>query len=430
MGHSARGLALLAAIGCGSGEIGGGGIGDPSADGGGDRAGDSGVEPEVQPDPVEGPGLSDPPTSSLRAHGCGGTDWQRIHGWLLHPHQGPDIGPVDQADRCVELYAGWVTNEADAAGVSRSSVYARLAATGQCDEWNGAALLPPALCVLANPELDEEACVAGMAASRGFGIASVARALEAGVDEHDRDVPRMGAWLAEGAVACGEAGRFRLRAPEGAVESYVAAYNAIKARSSAPPECGKRIVVTVALYTGMDDPGVDGVAAANGCWTYERVSKTNAEWKICNYDGTVFHESGVKWVYDDTSSAHDTTTEVNRINGCKSGTSGRGYVYMANRGGGWPKRVTEGVRRHFAEVYSSQFQVDDQFGLWKSSGEPGDPMIHLGEASTSATRIADATRRACAEVEDGGFLGVYLYPESLRDSRMSAMVRELNACTE
>ena len=60
---------------------------------------------------------------------------------------------------------------------------------------------------------------------------------------------------------------------------------------------------------------------------------------------------------------------------------------------------------------------------------PGDPMIHLGEASTDATTIAKATRRSCDEVADGGYLGVYVYPESLRAARMSAMVQALNTCT-
>lgn len=388
---------------------------------------------EEQPEPAEGSGLSDPPTNTLH-NMCGGIDWQRIHGWLLHPHAAPELGPREEIETCVARYAGWVTSEADSAQVSRASVYAALAAAGQCDaerEYDGQ-LMPPALCVAVNEGLSEVECQAQMAASKAFGIATLARVLgdDAALAEHKRDIPLMAAYLGSGAVACGGDDRWQITAPPGYIDSYVAAYNAFKSLSTEPPICSKRLVVTVALYTGIDTPGEGGVAAGNGCWTYERVSKTNAEWKICNYDGTVHHANGFKWAYDDTNTAHDTSTELSRINSCKAGVDGRGYVYMVNRGNGWPRRITAGVEAHFAEIYSGQYQVDDQFSAWKNAGSPGHPMIHLGEPSTGASRIRDATRRACAEVVDEGYLGVYLYPESLRTERMSAMVRELNACTE
>ncbi len=392
-----------------------------------------GLPPEEQPKPADGAGVSDPPTNSLHNHRCAGIDWQRIHGWLLLPHAAPEIGPADEMARCVERYAGWVTNEADAAGVSRASVYAALAASGQCDaqsEYDGE-VLPGSLCTLVHPELTEADCVAQMAGSRAFGISTLARALgdEASLAIHDSDVPLMGAYVGQGAVDCGGDDRWRLVAPAGYVDRYVAAYNAYKAQSAEAPDCNKKIVVTVALYTGLDDPGAEGVAAANGCWTYERVSKTNQEWKICNYDGTVTHEDGNKWVFDDTNTQHEAGKDKQRILACQAGVSGRGYVYMTNRGSGWPKVVTDGVAVHFAEIYSGQFEVDDQFGAWKNDGAPGEPMINLGEPATTATKIGQASAKACAEVEDGGYLGVYVYPESLRGGRMSALVEALNDCT-
>lgn len=385
--------------------------------------------PERQPEPAPGAGLSDPPTNSLHNHGCAGVDWQR----LLLKHAAPEIGPMDEMQRCVERYAGWVTNEADAAGVSRASVYAALAASGQCDaehEYDGA-VLPGPLCMQVHGEWGEAECLAQLAGSRALGVATLAQALAHpdALTVHASDVPLMGAYLGQGSVACGGDDRWRIAAPPGYIDRYVAAYNAYKAQSSAPPACSKRIVVSVALYTGLDDPGVEGVAAANGCWTYERISKTNNEWKICNYDGTVTHEGGTKWVYDDTNTQHNAATEKARIVACKDGVPGRGYVYMTNRGSGWPKVVTDGVKQHFAEIYSGQTAVDDQFAAWKSDGRPGDPMINLGEAATGAGKIGQASAQACAEVDDGGFIGVYVYPESLRGARMSALVEALNDCT-
>ena len=418
--------------GC-SGVILGGGDGAGPGGGAGGAAGSLDAGALEQPPPRSGAGLSDPLTRSLHDHGCGGVDWQRIHGWLLLPHKPPEIAPADLMHRCVERYAGWVTNLADAAGVSRSSVYADLAATGQCDADRGydGALVPGALCVKVHPELDADSCLAHMADSPGFGIGTVAKALgqDAAVKRHKRDVPLMAAYLGQGAVACGGTDRWKLVAPDGFIDRYVRAYNGVKALASQPPSCAKRLVVTVALYTGMDDPGQDGVAAANGCWTYERVSKASSEWKLCGYDGSVHHPDGVKWAYDDTNTAHDSTTERSRILACQDGVPGRGYIDMANRGSGWPKVIKSGVRAHFAELYSGQYQVDDQFSLWKSAGKPGQPMLNFGEASTGASRIHDATLRACKEVADGGFVGVYIYPEPLRGGRLGALVRAMNACT-
>lgn len=425
-------LAALLAAAC-SGRLIGGGSGDDDGSGDGDLvAADGGVEQQPEPNPEAG--LQEPPSTSLHDRGCGGIDWQLIHGWLLLPHKAPEVAPAEDMQRCVDRYAGWVTWEADRAGISRRAVYAGLAATGQCDadrDYDGQ-LVSGAQCAAVNPDLSEEDCLARMAGSRAFGITTLAQILgsEAALAKHERDVPAMAAWLATGAVACGGDDRWKLVAPAGLVDRYVAAYNGVKALASPLPECGKRIILTVALYTGMDEPGGEGVATANGCWTYERVSKSNPEWKLCNYDGTVHHEGGIKWVYDDTSSAHDSGVEQSRINACKSGVPGRGYIDMANRGGGWRKVVTSGVRVHFAEIYSSQFAVDDQYSLWLSEGEPGEPMVNFGEPTTSSTRIRDATLRACARVKDGSFFGVYVYPESLRGERMSALVKALNACTD
>jgi len=401
-----------------------------SATGGG---GESTTLPEEQPTPAEGAGLSDPQSNSLHDHGCAGVDWQRIHGWLLLKHAAPEVGPADEMQRCVERYAGWVTNDADAHEVSRASVYAALAATGQCDQdadYDGAALLPAALCMKVHPELDAAECVAQMGELRSFGIETLAAAIQASATTHKRDVPLMATYLSQGSIACGGSDRWKLVAPEGYVDRYVAAYNAYKASTAAVPVCSKHIVVSVALYTGMDDPGENGVAAANGCWTYERISKSNAEWKICNYDGTVNHPDGVKWVYDDTNTGHVAATDKSRIQACKSGVPGRGYVYMTNRGAGWPRVLENDVQVHFAEIYSGQYAVADQLSAWKTNDPPSQPMVNFGEATTSAATIKSTTNSVCPLVGNNGYFGVYVYPESLRTGRMSAMVQALNACTE
>jgi len=56
-------------------------------------------------------------------------------------------------------------------------------------------------------------------------------------------------------------------------------------------------------------------------------------------------------------------------------------------------------------------------------------MVNFGEPTTGTSKIRDATLRACGQVADGGYFGVYIYPEPLRGDRMSALVHALNDCT-
>jgi hypothetical protein len=394
-------------------------------------AGDAAIAPDGQPAPAAGSGVFDPLGTTIQDHSCaasGSVDWQVLDNWLLVPHQAPALAPTGEIEACVSRYAGWVTNAADAANVSRASVYAALAASGECDGDYDGAMISGALCAAASSGIDAATCAAQMASSVEFGIGSVARAL-ASTTSHESDPPLMAAFLSSGKVACGGGGRWNLVAAAGYIDAYVAAYNSYNALSRELPRCKKRIILTTALYSGMGNPGEAGVDESNGCWTYERVSKDNAEWKICNFDGTVNHPDGVKWAYDDTNTDNDATTEVNRILACQSGAPGRGYIYMANRGDGWRQAVTTGVRVHFAELYSSQTAVDDQYATWTAGGTPGDPMVNFGEAATTAADIKASAARACGQVADGEYLGVYIYPTSLDGDRLTALVDALNACT-
>jgi hypothetical protein len=351
---------------------------------------------EVQPDPAPGDGVADPAQSSLHDHGCAGTDWQLLGGWLLTNHNDPVIGDAAELDRCVQRYAGWVTNDADAAGVSRGMTYAALAATGKCDE----AFDP--------------------AQVHGADVSSLVQTLA----DAGHDPVLVAARLGNGSLACGGTDHWKIVAPAGFMDHFVGAYNAYHARSATPPACKKHVTVSVALYSGMDPP-VD----PNGCWTYERVEKSSSEWKICQYDGTVYHPDGVKWAYDDTNTYNNLTTETQRVSACASGTPAGGYIYMANRGSGWRQVTSSDVRTHFAELYSSQTAVADQLSQWKTAGEPGSPMVNFGEAATTASTIASVTAQTCAEVADKKWWGLYIYPTALDGGRLAAMVKALNACT-
>ncbi|MEO8844704.1 MAG: hypothetical protein ABI591_19270 [Kofleriaceae bacterium] len=399
----------------------------PAAVGGDDDfAGDAAAE--SQPMPADGDGVADPPSTTLHNHACGGNDWQHIHNFVILRHAAPELAADGLIDRCVARYAGWVTHAADDVHVSRASIYAALAATGQCDNYDGA-LVSGALCTSVHTDLDPAACLSQMASSHAFAIATVAAVIAAAAPKTDADPVLIGAYLGNASIACGGTDRWALAAPADFINHYVAAYNSAAALVTALPVCGKRVVVSVALYTGMGDPGLDGVTGSNGCWTYERISKTNHEWKVCGYDGSVSKPDAGKWVFDDTNVFNDTATEVTRIDDCMANTN-RGYVYMANRTGSWPTVVSTGVNIHFAELYSSQTAVDDQLASWTSAGTPGDPMVNFGETATSTTTITSVTKQVCGLLPAGGYLGVYVYPEPLTGDRMSAMVAGLNACTK
>ena len=346
--------------------------------------------------------MADPATPTLHDNSCAGTDWQLLGGWLLTNHNGPAIGDAAEIDRCVQRYAGWVTNDADGENVSRAMVYAALAATGKCDAAFDASQI------------------------HGADIAALVQTIGKG-----HDPVLVAAKVATGAAAvCGGSDHWKIVAPAGFIDHFTGAYNAVVARTQTPPHCTKHVTVTVALYTGMGTPGENGVTDANGCWTVEHVAKSNAEYKICNYDGTVHNATGVKWAYDDTNTLNNATTEMSRITSCASGTPAGGYIYMANRGAGWRTDTNTDVRTHFAELYSDQTTVDDQFATWKSAGKPGSPMVNFGESATTASTISSVTTATCAEVGDKGWWGLYVYPTTLDGPRLSEMVKALNACTQ
>ena len=394
-------------------------------------------EPDAgPPDPAPGGGVWEPATSTLHDYRCAGLDWQIMNHWIVIAHKAPEVGDNASLGRCIDRYAGWVSNDSDAAKVSRASIYAALEASGACDEGKDYAgiALSPALCAKIHPELNPEACASKLESDAGFGVALVAAALSNASYKaaHKSDPVLMGALLGHGSVACGGADRWKLQAPEGWLDRYTKAYNAAReTQEGAPAACGKRLIASFALYTGLGNPGANGVAKSNACWTYERVSKENPEWKLCNYDGTVHHASGSKWAYDDTNSSHNASTEASRISACRSGVPGRGYIYMTNRGSGWKWGASGQVRVHFAEIYSDQSTVDDQYYDWVADGKPGGaPMLNFGEAATTSPRIYEATLRACKQVKSGEYLGVYVYPKSLDGTRLTAFVDAMNACTK
>ena len=196
------------------------------------------------------------------------------------------------------------------------------------------------------------------------------------------------------------------------------------AGGSAPPAaaatCTHRVSVTFIVYSAMPLP------KGNGCWPSERV--VQAGWHICHYDGSTRGTDPAKWVYDDTSPVHNFALERARIAGCAAGRS-YGYEYLARRNGAWRKLNPAGVvDRFYAELYSSEFTVDDLYGLWSRNRGIGRPTINIGHATNARTRTAVA--RVCHAVASRSYISIYSSrPVTPQNGKLTAVVNALNACT-
>ena len=140
-----------------------------------------------------------------------------------------------------------------------------------------------------------------------------------------------------------------------------------------------------------------GDAAADGarCWPSERVVR--AGWHICHYDGAT------PTLGAPTPSSGSTTTRTRRIRfalesariaGCGAGRS-YGYDYLARRAARGRKLKPGGVvDRCYAELYSSEFTVDELFGPWSPNRGLG---VRLHRRGTNA-RTRTAVARGCNAV--------------------------------
>jgi hypothetical protein len=292
-------------------------------------------------------------------------------------------------------------------------------------------LVSAATCNALNPDIAPAECRARMSDDADFAIHVATRYLTATRSVHHRDVPLVAAVLDRGGIRCSRGNHWHIASDRRYIDHFVAAYNAYRTsetRRHRPPACGRRVTVTVAAYQYVGNPGEHGIPQDNGCWTMERVAKDNPEWEICNSHGELDHGHGAThWAYDDTNGSNGASHDASLITQCAHRAWSWGYVYMANRGAGWLRRVPW-ARRYFAEIYSSNDTVDDQFGAWSAQRGVGEPMINLVPSASSDT-LYRATRRLCSEVGAGGHLGLYVHDQGLVGPHLQAVVQALNDCT-
>ena len=95
----------------------------------------------------------------------------------------------------------------------------------------------------------------------------------------------------------------------------------------------------------------------------------------------------------------------------------------------WPRRGEPACSPLSVEVRTQNRQGRfDSFEYETCRGRPDFGGRYENDAYGFSVGIPGGAGSA-TPTPDGGYLGVYVYPESLRGDRMSAMVKALNACT-
>jgi len=190
------------------------------------------------------------------------------------------------------------------------------------------------------------------------------------------------------------------------------------------PTCTRRVYVTFFVYSTFPAP------RNTPCWSYERPPQNLGRWHVCHW-GKKTNGVGHNWIYDDTSPGHQPLSlERSKVAACAAGGGPLGYEAMARRNRSWRRLVPPGVTitRFYAETYSREAAVDDQFPAWLAHRSIGQPIVNIGPATPSKTYAA--VYRACRAIQPSGYLGVYSSSAvTAANGKLEQLQTALNACT-
>jgi hypothetical protein len=215
------------------------------------------------------------------------------------------------------------------------------------------------------------------------------------------------------------------------------------AASDGGPNCRKTL--TVVCTVGTDCGAIS--SHSNGCWTSIDADGAipGSQWRKCSSNNDVVgNASAPNWALDDTSVAHPAGQDQSFLNQCANGATGFGFEYMAYRGG-WEILGHSGLKAYFAELHSSDNDVDDYYrtGAWQNNAQLAAhsdvyPMINIApigvSAASAAATIESDGYSLCASVANHGYFAIYAgdwrngYGNS--DARAIAMGTALNLCTQ
>ncbi len=214
-------------------------------------------------------------------------------------------------------------------------------------------------------------------------------------------------------------------------------------KGDAGPLCKKNLAVICTV--GTDCGPIS--SHSNGCWTSIDADGAipGSKWRKCSSNTfTVGNASAPNWALDDTSLSHPAGADPTFLNQCASGASGYGFEYMAFRGG-WELLGHAGLKAYFAELHSSDNDVDDYYrtSAWQGNAQLAAhsnvyPMINIApigvDPSSAASTILADGYELCTKVADGGYFAIYAgdwrngYGNG--DARAVAMGTALDLCTQ
>lgn len=201
--------------------------------------------------------------------------------------------------------------------------------------------------------------------------------------------------------------------------------------ADAGPACKKHLTVVYTVGTGASAVS----SHSNGCWVgVDADGAANHQFRKCSTSNyMVQNATAPNYAFDDTNPTASLSAQQNFLSQCSSGATGDGYEYMAYRGGAWRLLTATHIRAYFAELYSSDAAIADDYGNWQTAinGHTVSPMINFGPKDP--TTIKSYAAKMCARVPDHGYFGAYNsdWPSGMTatDTRAVALAAAINACT-
>jgi hypothetical protein len=207
------------------------------------------------------------------------------------------------------------------------------------------------------------------------------------------------------------------------------------------PACKKEITVVFSVGTGA---GSLASHASSGCWTVvDADGAANPAFRKCSTSNyLVKNASAPDYAFDDTNPNDSLSAQQSFLAECASGASGEGFEYMAYRGS-WRLLSAPHLKAYFAELYTTDDEVDDYWGVagvYEGNAQlakhPVYPMINIGPRTPPSNLdsvIQSDGLAMCKTVADKGYFGVYVgtwdQPMGDKDPRIVALANALDSCT-
>jgi hypothetical protein len=212
-------------------------------------------------------------------------------------------------------------------------------------------------------------------------------------------------------------------------------------RDAAPdgPACSKHLTVLFSVGTGAGSLA----SHAHGCWeVVDADGSANPSFRKCSTGNWIVHNPGAaNYAFDDSNPNDPLAQDQSFLSQCSAGATGEGFEYLAYRGSWRLLFPATHLKAFFAELYSSDDQVDDDWpGAYVGNSQLAKhtvyPMINIGPRNDPSPqgKIKNDGLAICKTIGDGGYFGVYVgawdQPMGDNDARIVALADALDECTK